>query len=268
MDFYAKTVNFLDLSKNELQGSFPQWLAEIKVEYMILSDNKLSGSLPPALFQSSRLFVLALSRNNFSGELPYNIGDAKTLYILMKQVFWGLALNLTKLRNLQRLELQDNYISGELPNFLFHISHLQVLILRNNSLQGLIPKTISNLKYLQILDLSSNNLTGEIPIGFVNLAGMIEAPHLTSISNDVILVFHELISSNIMVNVLIVNWKKSKQGLPSHNIDMYFLLGLSNNQLSGEIPASLGGLKALRCSTSPITNSLAKYQQAQVIYKI
>ena len=78
-----KTVNFLDLSKNELQGSFPQWLAEIKVEYMILSDNKLSGSLPPALFQSSRLFVLALSRNNFSGELPYNIGDAKTLYILM-----------------------------------------------------------------------------------------------------------------------------------------------------------------------------------------
>ena len=155
-------------------------------------------------------------------------------------------MNLTKLRNLQRLELQDNYISGELPNFLFHISHLQVLILRNNSLQGLIPKTISNLKYLQILDLSSNNLTGEIPIGFVNLAGMIEAPHLTSISNDVILVFHELISSNIMVNVLIVNWKKSKQGLPSHNIDMYFLLGLSNNQLSGEIPASLGGLKALK----------------------
>ena len=48
------------------------------------------------------------------------------------------------------------------------------------------------------------------------------------------------------VNELIVNWKKSKQGLSSHNIDMYFLLDLSNNQLSSEIPASLGALKALK----------------------
>ena len=196
---------------------------QVLLSCLDFSSNRFSGEVPTAFPQY--IEILALGGNKFSGALP---------------------LNLTKLRNLQRLELQDNYISGELPNFLFHISHLQVLILRNNSLQGLIPKTISNLKYFQILDLSSNNLTGEIPIGFVNLAGMIEAPHLTSISNDVILVFHELISSNIMVNVLIVNWKKSKQGLPSHNIDMYFLLDLSNNQLSGEIPASLGGLKALK----------------------
>ena len=50
----------------------------------------------------------------------------------------------------------------------------------------------------------------------------------------------------VIVNVLIMNWKKSKQGLPSHNIDMCFLLDLSNNQLSCEIPASLGALKALK----------------------
>ena len=43
-----------------------------------------------------------------------------------------------------------------------------------------------------------------------------------------------------------MNWKKSKQGLPSNNVKMYFLLDLSNNQLSSEIPASLGALKALK----------------------
>ena len=40
--------------------------------------------------------------------------------------------------------------------------------------------------------------------------------------------------------------KKSKQGLSSNNLKLYSLLDLSSNQLSGEIPASLGSLKALK----------------------
>ena len=55
----------------------------------------------------------------------------------------------------------------------------------------------------------------------------------------------EICSTKFGVNELSVNWKKSKQCLPSRNIDMY-LLDLSNNQLSSEIPASLGTLKALK----------------------
>jgi Leucine-rich repeat (LRR) protein len=48
------------------------------------------------------------------------------------------------------------------------------------------------------------------------------------------------------INDLIVNWKKSKQGLSFNNLKNYSLLDLSMNQLSGEIPASLGSLKALK----------------------
>ena len=315
-------LNFLDLSENELQGTFPQWLAEMKVAYIILPDNRLTGSLPPALFHSHSLWLLALSKNNFSGELPKNIGDANSLSILMlagnnfsgpippstsqipnlqvldlsrnrfsgntfpvfdpqgllsyvdfssnqlsgevptafsqyteilalggNKFSGGLPSNLTKLSNLKRLELQDNYISGEFPNFLSQIFTLQVFNLQNNFLEGLIPETVSNLSNLQILDLSNNNLTGKIPLGFVHLMGMIEAPNLpssyTSISTIYIL-YSEDIRSNIVLNDLIVNWNKSKQGLSSHDLDMYFLLDLSSNQLSGEIPDSLGTLKALK----------------------
>ena len=49
----------------------------------------------------------------------------------------------------------------------------------------------------------------------------------------------------IKLNDLIINWK-SQQGLSNHNLDLYFLLDLSMNQLSGEIPAALGNLKALK----------------------
>ena len=49
----------------------------------------------------------------------------------------------------------------------------------------------------------------------------------------------------IKLNDLIINWKKSQQGLSNHNLDLYFLLDLSTNQLSGEIPDTLGTLKLL-----------------------
>ena len=51
---------------------------------------------------------------------------------------------------------------------------------------------------------------------------------------------------SIRFNDLVVNWKRSIQGLSSHNLDLYTLLDLSMNQLFGEIPASLGTLKALK----------------------
>ena len=206
---------------------FPSFWPSGTVEsYVDFSSNQLSGEVPTAFSQYTE--ILALGGNKFSGGLPSN---------------------LTRLSNLKRLELQDNYISGEFPNFLSQIFTLQVLNLKNNFLEGLIPETISNLSNLQILDLSNNNLTGKIPLGFVHLMGMIEAPNLpssyTSISTIYIL-YSEDIRSNIVLNDLIVNWNKSKQGLSSHDLDMYFLLDLSSNQLSGEIPDSLGTLKALK----------------------
>ena len=43
-----------------------------------------------------------------------------------------------------------------------------------------------------------------------------------------------------------MNWKKSRQGLSSRSLDIYTFLDLSNKQLSGKIPASLGALEALK----------------------
>jgi Leucine-rich repeat (LRR) protein len=42
-----KTLVALDLSQNQLEGTFPLWLAEMNVYYLILSGNNLKGFLPP-----------------------------------------------------------------------------------------------------------------------------------------------------------------------------------------------------------------------------
>ncbi|CAI0458549.1 unnamed protein product [Linum tenue] len=43
-----------------------------------------------------------------------------------------------------------------------------------------------------------------------------------------------------------VFWKTHNEGLPNNHLGLYTLLDLSNNQLSGEIPNSLGNLRSLK----------------------
>ncbi|KAK4378076.1 hypothetical protein RND71_004372 [Anisodus tanguticus] len=245
---------------------------------VILSDNNLTGSLPHSLFHSRSLSLLDLSRNRFSGELPENMGNATAIMILIlaensfsgkipssiTNIYRLLLLDLSKNRlsgtilifdptsflayvdlslsdfSGEHLDLHDNRITGELPNFISELSTIRSLNLRNNSLQGSVPSSISNLSNLQILDLSHNNFTGSIPVEVGNLVGMIETPNTFS-SISFIFTF------SIEYTDLIVNWKTSVQGLSSSaSIDIYFWLDLSKKHLCGEIPSSLGKLRGLK----------------------
>lgn len=69
------SLKSLDLSENELTGTFPQWLLQLNVKFLSLSDNNLHGSVPPRLFQPKYL-RLDLSKTDFSGELP-EIGESR-----------------------------------------------------------------------------------------------------------------------------------------------------------------------------------------------
>ncbi|KAE8684152.1 putative H/ACA ribonucleoprotein complex subunit 1-like protein 1-like [Hibiscus syriacus] len=266
---------FLDLSENDLEGEFPLWLAaERSLGTIILSDNKLSGSLPPQLFQSRNLSILVLSRNklllldlsnnsfsgsefpafgpnsliayvdissnNFSGKVPVDFGLFTSMLSLSQNGFSGpLPENFSNLTMLEHLDLHDNNISGEFPAFFSQLSSLQVLNLRNNSIDGLISNDLSSLSSLRILDLSNNNLNGEIPQSLGNLTGMIDTP-------DVPVALSDFFNFPVEIHDLIVNWKKSKQGLSIRNRDIYTFLDLSKNQLSGGIPHSLGTISELQ----------------------
>ncbi|GKA87818.1 leucine-rich repeat-containing protein [Tanacetum coccineum] len=161
--------------------------------------------------------------NKFSGILPWN---------------------LTKLLKLLLLDLQNSNIIGNLQEILPQIPSLEILILRNNSINGFIPSTISNFSALRILDLSGNNLTGSIPYEMANLQRMINTQEIASTTSHP--TEPSAFSALDLLQDLFVNWKKSYQGLPSGNLDIYSLLDLSNNRISGEIPPVLGNLKALK----------------------
>ncbi|KAI3706299.1 hypothetical protein L6452_23937 [Arctium lappa] len=235
-------LRLLDLSRNKLSGdNFPDFTKKYssgiplsdpipRLSYVDLSYNEFSGRIPTTF--STRIQVLCLGGNKFSGNLPWK---------------------LTTLVRLRHLDLHDNDITGYFQDVLPQIPDLQVLVLRNNFFEGFIPTTISNFTNLRILDLSGNKLTGSIPQEIANLTRMIESPVHMSTSDKIFDVFSNFVileddydTIHVDIEDLIVNWKNYFQGLSSDSLGIYSFLDLSNNRLSGEIPALLGNLKGLK----------------------
>ncbi|CDY58573.1 BnaC03g12520D [Brassica napus] len=82
----------LNLSRNLLQGSFPQILKLSGLYYLNLSRTNLAGSIPSGITQLSQLKVLDLSYNNLTGNVP-----------------------LLPLKNIEVLDLSLNKLEGDIP---------------------------------------------------------------------------------------------------------------------------------------------------------
>ena len=118
------------------------------------------------------------------------------------------------------LDLESNWLSGEIPPELGSLSNLVGLRLTNNQLTGEIPTRLGALTNLEGLHLDYNQLTGEIP------------PELGSLSN---LVGLRLTNNQLTGEI------PTRLGALTNLEGLY----LNDNQLTGEIPPELGALTNL-----------------------
>ncbi|KAL0459322.1 UNVERIFIED_CONTAM: putative kinase-like protein TMKL1 [Sesamum latifolium] len=110
-----------------------------------LSHNLLEGSLPTSIWNlCDRLISLRLHGNSLSGSLPEP------------------ALPDATCKNLQFLDLGQNTLTGNFPDFIVGFHGLKQLDLGDNMFSGQIPPTITELK-LEKLNFSHNNFTGVLP---------------------------------------------------------------------------------------------------------
>ncbi len=76
--------------------------------------------------------------------------------------------------NLQSLQLSENNLSGTIPENISNLTNLEHLVLSDNNLSGSIPESITSLKTLIQLWLDKNQLTGTIPENIGNLINLRE----------------------------------------------------------------------------------------------
>ncbi|MBA0668946.1 hypothetical protein Goklo_001816, partial [Gossypium klotzschianum] len=234
----SSSLQFLDLSANNISGSLPSCFIFSSLTHVYLSRNKLKGPITSFL-NSSYLVTLDLSNNHLTGNIPNWIGTLSALvYLLLDNNHFegGIPVQLCKLNRLRLIDVSNNNLSGTIPPCLMNTisndsSHAYY---SDDDYSGYISfsadvpieftmKSISYfykgrvLTYLSGIDLSCNKLTGEIPLQFQN--------------------FRYIIVLNFSHNSLI-------GPIPPAISDLSRIesLDLSHNHLSGNIPSQLLGL--------------------------
>ncbi|KAI3705430.1 hypothetical protein L1987_75667 [Smallanthus sonchifolius] len=131
----------LYLDNNNLNGKIPTQLLQLSSlsKMLDLSKNNLSGSLPIEVGDLKMLSNLDISHNNLSGEIPTSLSACASLLSLSLEgnSFQGLIPpSLSSLKALVELDLSDNNLSRQIPQFL---EKLEYLNLSYNDFEGKVP---------------------------------------------------------------------------------------------------------------------------------
>ncbi len=119
-----------------------------------------------------------------------------------------------------KIIINDNNLTGTIPQVLENLSNLRYLDLDDNNFDGAIPDEIGNIITLDTLILSTNRLDNTIPISFTNLTNL---------------------------RYLNLEDNKLEGAIPPYLGDMLSLeyLNIADNDFTDEIPGELGSLSNL-----------------------
>ncbi|KAM0840822.1 hypothetical protein ACQ4PT_059398 [Festuca glaucescens] len=233
----------LDLGNNHLTNPDVTKLAFMSsLQLLYLGGNKLNGTFPPFILNHTfaMLKYLDLSGNAYSGSIPENLQ--------------------AMLPNLETLDLSSNMFSGSMPRSFSRLVNLSGLNLGNNNFTGGIPKELGDLSNLMLMDLSRNIFTGSINEAFCQLGSTpVSLSNFTYIDMSKNFTYIDMIDqgyqlgdctficngSHSLDDQMDIVWKGKDYTFKRSSMLMTGI-DLSSNSLSGEIPAELLNLGAIR----------------------
>ncbi|KAJ3705309.1 hypothetical protein LUZ61_009014 [Rhynchospora tenuis] len=238
-----RMLKILDLSSNYLNKSIISSLSKVSsLRVLDLEDNfdffKENASVKE--FTALKLEVVNLRSCGFSGySLPY-LGEWSSLKALSlasnSLVGTITSKGLCRLKNLEELDLSDNYFAGNLPPCIGNLSSLKLVDLSDNQFRVKFPTlAFERVVSLRYLSLSNNQLEGNLSI--------------SSFSNNSYLEVLGLSTNTLNFQVEVVNLPFQLQDLELGNcilnVEPIFLysqhklrvLDLSNTHSKGLVPA-------------------------------
>ncbi|XP_048443254.1 receptor-like protein EIX1 [Pyrus x bretschneideri] len=222
---------YVDLSRNQLSGEVPNIASTHWLDYstlgvaIYLGSNQFNGSLP---LVSSAVTALDLSNSSFSGTLSHFFCDRSDV---KSQAHWTTILL-----------LDNNHLTGEIPDCRLHWPNLEVVNLENNNLTGKLPSSIRDLLSLQSLHLRNNNLSGELPVSLQNCRELI----LLDLRGNKFVGSIPIWFGQSLV-VLILRSNMFQGTIPDElcSLTKLQILDLAHNNLSGTIPRCFQKLSSM-----------------------
>ncbi|KAI3805770.1 hypothetical protein L1987_21656 [Smallanthus sonchifolius] len=217
----------LDMSNNQLNRSIPNCLIELgsSLGVLNLANNSLSGRIEGTFPSSCGLNTLDLHDNLLEGKIPESLINCKMLEVL----------------NLGKNQINDTY-----PCSLSKNTNLRVLVMRSSRLhESVVCGQNHHNKWpkLQILDIAHNSFSGTVPPDFFGQWGAMmtdeNGQSKKHLSFNVLQLndFYHQDSVTVTVKGLELELVKI--------LTLFKSIDISSNHFSGEIPSTIGQLKAL-----------------------
>ncbi|KAF8104053.1 hypothetical protein N665_0181s0074 [Sinapis alba] len=259
---HQRDLCFVDLSYNNLTGTFPAWLVKnnTKLQTILLSGNSLTKlQLPTTLVHG--LQVLDISSNMIFGSVQEDIGivfpNLRYMNFSSNHFQGTIPSSIGDMKGLQVLDMSSNGLHGQLPKtFLGGCYSLKVLKLSNNQLQGGVFPNHANLTSLVGLYLDGNNFTGSLEMGLLKS----EKLTLLDISDNMFSGMLPLwIGRMSYLSYLYMSGNQLKGPFP-FQLQSRFLevMDISHNSFSGSIPSNVNfpSLRELRLQNNEFTDSV------------
>ncbi|CAL5020729.1 unnamed protein product [Urochloa decumbens] len=253
----ASDLSKIQLHTNFFSGTVPPEVGKLKdLQFLKLADNFLEANeavgweFVNALTNCSQLHMLELAYNRFGGVLPGSFANLSTslFYLILENnaISGIIPEGIGNLISLQALDLSDNHFTGTLPSSLSMLQSLNGFSVANNTLTGSIPLSIGNLTKLNYLVLLSNEFSGTIPSTLGNLTNLLEL--LLAYNNFIGSIPTEIFNIRTLSIALDLSYNKLEGSIPPEigNLKNLVELHLESNMLSGQIPSSLGECQLLQ----------------------
>ncbi|CAN1139571.1 Probable LRR receptor-like serine/threonine-protein kinase At3g47570 [Linum perenne] len=216
------------VEKNSIEGSIPEDIGSLsQLQRFRMGTNNLTGQIPASLGNLSQLVEFAVAYNNLVGEIPETVGQ---------------------LSRISKFVVGVNNLNDTIPRSLYNLSSLTLATLIYNQFHGTIPDDIGlTLPNLRGYYISRNWMSGPIPQSFCNASQLTEINmNQNSLTGRIPTCFGSL------PNFMYMNVGANNLGTGSAG-DFDFITGLSNcslleelgvseNNLGGPLPSSLGNL--------------------------
>ncbi|KAL6614963.1 hypothetical protein ACP70R_037233 [Stipagrostis hirtigluma subsp. patula] len=147
-------LQYLSLSTNNLGGDIRLIGNFTQLVYLYIENNFFNGSIPITLGNLESLVEFNLSRNNFTGRIPSELLNVPSLAHLVDFSYnlleGPIPPEIGNLKSVSFFYADSNQLSGEIPSTIGECQLLQNLFLQNNFLSGTLPQLLSGLKNLQL----------------------------------------------------------------------------------------------------------------------
>ncbi|PKI72308.1 hypothetical protein CRG98_007288 [Punica granatum] len=241
----SPSINYYFISNNEFSGDIPYQLCNASQLMIInMSNNCLTGTIRHCLMNFTNfLSVLDLQGNQFVGRIPDIISPrnnlVRTIRLGQNRLGGMLPQSLTRFKNLEVLDLGENELESHFPYWLDTLPHLQVLILRSNMFGGPVDsskRTSHPFPQLLILDLSNNSFSSRLLAEYI--------ANLIAMKNEERGGLHYMGDSYYEDTISVV--MKGAESVLVKIMIVFTTIDFSRNFFEGEIPESIGDLKALK----------------------